>query len=118
MKNNTISEKYDFKPKAVRGKSFESDLCRMKNVFHQLIRVKKDIHRKVRRSQKIDTRKRNKLRVPLDAGEKVLVLAGCARKNMLWENSTRVQQRTGISSEENKYTLLEKEQKQIIKNYK
>lgn len=80
MKNNTMSEKYDFKPEAVRGKSFESDLCRMKNVFHQLIRVKKDIHRKVRRSQKIDTRKRNKLRVPLDTGEKVLVLAECTSK--------------------------------------
>ena len=35
----------------------------------------------------------------------------CEKKNMLPENSTKTQQRTGLPSEKTRYTLSEKEQK-------
>ena len=48
--------------------------------FHRLIKVKKDIERRERGNIKIDNRKKNKLREPLDIGEKVLVLAETLKK--------------------------------------
>ena len=73
--------------------------------FHRLLKVKEDIEKRERANIKTDRRKMNKLREPLDIGEKVLVLAERSKKKDALDFYTKSQHRTEYFKIKIKYLL-------------
>ena len=86
-------------------KSIEHENYREIYDFHRLLKVKEDIEKRERANIKTDRRKMNKLREPLDIGEKVLVLAERLKKKDALDFYTKSQHRTEYFKIKIKYLL-------------
>ena len=77
--NNTNSEKYGIEPETVEIKSLKATCLGWSTILTGWWKFKK-CRQKSKIRSKIDSRKKNKVRVPLDIGEKVLTLAERVKK--------------------------------------
>ena len=79
-KIRTKYAKYDISPESVEEKSIRNKVFKEVYDFYLLNKVKEDLERRKRSDVNSNNRKKNKLREPLDIGEKVLVLAERLKK--------------------------------------
>ena len=78
--NNTKTAKYEIEPEEVEKKALSDDVFREKYDFYRLRKVVTHANRLGKYDLKKDVQKPNKLREPLEIGEKVLALAEKLKK--------------------------------------
>ena len=79
-KIRTKYAKYDISPESVEEKSIRNKVFKEVYDFYLLNKVKEDLERRKRSDVNSNNRKKNKLREPLNIGEKALVLAERLKK--------------------------------------